>query len=64
MKIEEANEVVKFAEDVLHIELLPWQKYFISHCAGIGVTRARREARGRSSKRRRRRTRQVQGGKK
>ena len=26
-KIEAANEVVKFAEDVLHIELLPWQKY-------------------------------------
>ena len=26
-KIEAANEAVKFAEDVLHIELLPWQKY-------------------------------------
>ena len=29
-KIEAANEAVKFAEDVLHIELLPWQKYFIA----------------------------------
>lgn len=38
-KIEAANEVVKLAEDVLHIELLPWQKYFIAAALAIGVTK-------------------------
>ena len=38
-KIEAANEVVKLAEDVLHIELLPWQKYFIAVALAIGAAK-------------------------
>ena len=38
-KIEAANEAVKFAEDVLHIELLPWQKYFIAIALAIGAAK-------------------------
>ena len=38
-KIEAANEAVKFAEDVLHIEILPWQKYFIAIELAIGAAK-------------------------
>ena len=38
-KIETANEVIKFAEDVLHIELLPWQKYYVAIALAIGAAK-------------------------
>ncbi len=37
--IETANEVIKFAEDVLHIELLPWQKYYLAIALAIGAAK-------------------------
>lgn len=38
-KIELANEAIKFAEDVLHIELLPWQKYYLAIALAIGAAK-------------------------
>ena len=40
--LEAANEAVKFAEDVLHIELLPWQKYYVAIALAIGAVKEER----------------------